>query len=152
MYTIEEFDKAKTAILKYVIYKKRTEQEIEIKFKPSIEENLLEDVIQELKQIGYISDEQYVERAIAEYKQLRALSLKEIIYKLRSKGIKQETIDNYWEQQEEDDLLEYEKQSAQKIARKKKEKDKIEIQQMLKKKGYREESIKKAIEELEEGE
>ena len=32
MYSIEEFDKQKTKILKYIMYKKRTENEIRIKF------------------------------------------------------------------------------------------------------------------------
>ena len=32
MYTIEEFDKEKTKVLKYIIYKKRSEQEIRNKF------------------------------------------------------------------------------------------------------------------------
>ena len=31
MYSIEEFDKTKTKILKYIMYKKRTENEIRIK-------------------------------------------------------------------------------------------------------------------------
>ena len=32
MYTIEEFDRAKTQILKYMMYKKRTLQEVKNKF------------------------------------------------------------------------------------------------------------------------
>ena len=49
MYSIEEFDKQKTKILKYIMYKKRTENEIRIKFN-TIDEDLLEDVIIENKQ------------------------------------------------------------------------------------------------------
>ena len=49
MYTIEEFDKEKTRILKYILYKKRTEQEIRRKYSKEIEENLLEDIIEYLK-------------------------------------------------------------------------------------------------------
>ena len=43
MYTIEEFDKGKTKILKYILYKKRSENEVRRKFEkePSIEEGLL---------------------------------------------------------------------------------------------------------------
>ena len=47
MYTIEEFDKEKTKVLKYVIYKKRTEKEVKTKFKSQIEENLLSDIIKD---------------------------------------------------------------------------------------------------------
>ena len=32
MYTIEEYDKEKSKVLKYVLYKKRTKQEIKNKF------------------------------------------------------------------------------------------------------------------------
>ena len=66
MYTIEEYDKEKTKVLKYVIYKKRTEREIRTKFKSIIEENMLEDILDELKENGYISDENYIERAVNE--------------------------------------------------------------------------------------
>ena len=43
MYTIEEFDKAKTKILKYIIYKKRSENEIRRKYEKEIDENMLEE-------------------------------------------------------------------------------------------------------------
>ena len=52
MYTIEEFDKAKTKILKYIIYKKRSENEIRKKFSKEFDENLLEDIIEYLKAKG----------------------------------------------------------------------------------------------------
>lgn len=45
MYTIDEFDKGKTKVLKYILYKKRTESEIRTKFSKEMEENLLEDII-----------------------------------------------------------------------------------------------------------
>ena len=45
MYSIEEFDKTKTKILKYIMYKKRTENEIRTKFN-TIDEDLLEDSIE----------------------------------------------------------------------------------------------------------
>jgi SOS response regulatory protein OraA/RecX len=47
---IEEFDKLKTKVLKYIMFKKRTEQEIRQKFKEYSGE-LLDDVIEELKEI-----------------------------------------------------------------------------------------------------
>ena len=115
MYEIEEFDKAKTKVLKYIFYKKRTEQEIKNKFSRVIEENLLEDVIEELKQIGCIDDEKYVLRAINEFMALNTLSIKEIKYKLMSKGVKSNIIDDYISNNY-DTLLEYEKSSAKKIA------------------------------------
>ena len=47
---IEEFDKLKTKVLKYIMFKKRTEQEIRQKFKEDSGE-LLDEVIEELKEI-----------------------------------------------------------------------------------------------------
>ena len=55
MYSIEEFDELKTKILKFVLYKKRTEQEVRQKFKDCSSDNL-EDVIDYLKDAGYVSD------------------------------------------------------------------------------------------------
>lgn len=49
-YTIEEFDKVKTRVLKYVMYKKRTKAQIYLKFKSEIDEDLLEDVICDLEE------------------------------------------------------------------------------------------------------
>ena len=144
MYKIEEFDKAKTKVLKYIFYKKRTEQEIKNKFSRVIEENLLEDVIEELKQIGYIDDEKYVLRAINEFMALNTLSIKEIKYKLMSKGVKSNIIDDYISNNYET-LLEYEKSSAKKIAIKKSNLEKQDVKMYLMKKGYKEESIKEAL-------
>ena len=45
MYTIEEFDREKTRVLRYILYKKRTEQEVRTKFVNIIEENMLDDII-----------------------------------------------------------------------------------------------------------
>ena len=39
MYTVEEFDKEKTKVLRYILYKKRTENEVRTKFHDNI--NLL---------------------------------------------------------------------------------------------------------------
>ena len=64
MYTIEEFDREKTKVLKYILYKKRTEQEIKNKFGQTIEENLLEDIIQYLKEAKYINDREYVQKTV----------------------------------------------------------------------------------------
>ena len=52
MYTIEEFDKEKIRVLKYILYKKRSEQEIRKKFSQTIETNLLDDIISRLRKTG----------------------------------------------------------------------------------------------------
>ena len=150
MYTIEEFDNEKTKVLKYVMYKKRTEREIKTKFKSLIEENLLEDIIADLKENGYISDEKYIERAVNEFMALKNLSIKEIKYKLASKGISNNLIEDYVQKNREE-LEEYEQKSADNIAVKKSvNMDETEIKQYLVKKGYAEEHIKEAMEKIEE--
>lgn len=150
MYTIEEYDKEKTKVLKYVIYKKRTEREIRTKFKSIIEENMLEDILEELKENGYISDESYIERAVNEFISLKNLSIKEIKYKLISKGISGNLVEDYVQKNEEE-LNEYEQKSADNIVLKKSvNMDETEIKQYLIKKGYTEEHIKNAIEKIEE--
>ena len=147
-YSLEELekkDKLKTKVLKYIMYKKRTEQEIKRKF--SEEDNeLLEDVIEHLKEIGYINDNNYVERAVAEYINLNNLSLKELKYKLQAKGINVEVIEEYIYNHEEE-LEEYEINSAKNIIIKKQNSmEEQNILQYLLKKGYKMDLIRQAIE------
>lgn len=150
MYTIEEYDCEKTKVLKYVLYKKRTIREIKTKFRSVIEENMLEDIIQELTENGYVSDEQYIERTVNEYIALKNLSIKELKYKLSSKGISQNLIDSYFFQNREE-IEEYERKSAENIAMKKSvNMDETDIRAYLMKKGYQEENIREAIEKIEE--
>ena len=146
---IEEFDKLKTKVLKYILFKKRTENEIRQKFK-SDEGEMLNDVIDELKELNYINDETYINKAVKEYMNLRNLSIKEIEYKLISKGIKKDLIDDYIYNNKEM-LLQYEIKSAKNIIIKKiNSQDKEEIVNQLKKKRYMEESLKIAMQEIEE--
>ena len=148
MYTIEEFDKEKTKVLKYVLYKKRTENEIRKKFKKEIEENLLEDIIAYLKEAKYIDDNEYIRKTINNYIALKNLSIREIEYKLYSKGIKKEDIEDYiYENIEE--LNQYEIKSAKNIASKKETSlEKEEIKQYLIKKGYKNENVNIALEDI----
>ena len=142
MYSLEEFDKQKTRVMKYVIYKRRTEQEIRTKFSSSIEENMLEDIIEYLKEAKYIDDKEYVERAINNFKILKNLSLKEVKYKLLAKGLNKSDIEDYFYEHKEE-LNEYEKKSAKNIYyRKQKDMDTEEIKQYLLKKGYSYDNLK----------
>lgn len=150
MYTVEEFDNQKTKVLKYVLYKKRTERETKTKFRSLIDEDMLQDIIDELKQNGYISDEKYIERAVSEYMALKNLSIKELKYKLASKGISQNMIEDYISNNLEK-IEEYERNSAENIAVKKSvNMDEQDIKAYLIKKGYKEENIRQAIDKIEE--
>jgi len=111
---------------------------------------MLEDIIEELKQNNYIGDEQYIKKAVNEYIALKNLSIKELKYKLASKGISQDMIDDYI-LKNFDELEEYERKSAENIAVKKSvNMDEIDIKSYLLKKGYKEEIIREAIEKIEE--
>lgn len=147
MYTPQEFDENKTKVLKYILYKKRTEQEIKTKFGRVIEEELLDDIIEYLKEAKYIDDSEYIEKTIHNYMILKNLSMREIQYKLQSKGINKNDIENYFSEHQEE-LQEYEEKSSQNIAFKKSSSfGQEEIKQYLMKKGYRQESIRNAFEE-----
>ena len=150
MYTIEEYDKEKSKVLKYILYKKRSKQEVKNKFHNKIENEMLNDIIEELEENGYIDDNNYIERAINEYLSLNNLSLKEVKYKLMSKGIQNDLIEDYISTNQEK-MEEYEVTSAKSIIIKKQSAMEEEaIIQFLLKKGYKTSSIKKAIELLDE--
>ena len=145
MYSIEDLDFAKTKILKYISFKKRTENEVRLKFNKVINQELLDDAIEELKENGYIDDNKYIVRAINEFMALKNLSIKEIKYKLMAKGINKNLIENYISNNK-DTLVDYELQSAKNIAIKKSNLEKEEIKNYLMKKGFALDSIDEAIE------
>ena len=146
MYTIEEFDKEKTKILKYILYKKRTEQEIKTKFGSTIEPNLLEDIIEYLKEAKYINDKEYIEKTVNNFILLKNLSIKEMQYKLIAKGLNKSDIEDYLYENKEE-LEKYEAKSASNIIYKKLPSMEIEeIKQYLLKKGYKKENIERALE------
>ena len=148
-YSIEEFDKAKTKVMNYIMYKKRTEYEVRNKFSKTLEENLLNDIIEYIKEAGYWSDTAYIDRAVCEFKALNNLSRKEIKYKLYSKGIENGLIEDYFSENSEE-LYEYELKSAKNIVIKKQSTmDEEEIENYLRKKGYREDIINQAIKDEE---
>ena len=131
MYTLEEleqFDKLKTKILKYIMYKKRTEQEVKRKFSNIENQDMLENVIENLREIGYIDDNNYIERAVTEFMNLNNLSIKELKYKLISKGIKTNDMENYFDIHIEE-LEDYEINSAKNIILKKQ--NNLEEQQLI---------------------
>ena len=147
MYSKEEFDKEKTKVLKYILYKKRSEYEIRNKFSKSIEENLLEDIIEYLKEAKYIDDGQYIEKTINNFMILKNLSIKEIQYKLISKGLNKNLIEDYI-YNENEELNNYEIKSAKNIIYKKSNTMELEdIKVYLIKKGYKIENINSAIEQ-----
>ena len=145
---LKEFEDLKTKVLKYVLYKKRTEKEVRQKFTENTG-NLLDNVIDYLKQENYINDTSYIERSINEIQKLKNLSIKEVKYKMLAKGLSSKLVDEYIYEHKEK-MLEYEIKSATTIFIKKTNTmEKEDIQNYLRKKGYMEESITIAGEDYE---
>ena len=133
---LKEFDAQKTKVFKYIMYKKRTEQEVRKKFKGQIEERMLDDIIEYLKEARYLDDYEFIEKQVREYMNLKTLSIKEIKYKLLSKGLDKKLIEQYIEKNHEE-LSEYEQKCVEKIKIKKSELTEEEIKQYLYRKGYK---------------
>ena len=147
MQNVEEFDKEKTRVMKYIVFKKRTEHEVRTKFANTINDDLLEDIIEYLKEANYLNDKEYIEKAINNFKVLKNLSLKEVKYKRFAKGLNKDDIEDYFYENKEA-LNEYEIQSAINIIYKKqKDMDIEEIKQYLLKKGYKIDNVNIAINE-----
>ena len=138
MYDIKEFDNQKTKILKYIMYKKRTEYEVRTKFKNQVDEDMLDDIIEYLKEAKYINDYEFIEKQVNEYMLLKTMSIKEIKYKLYGKGLDKKLIEKYIDENYER-LQEYENKCIEKIKTKKSQTmDEQEIQQYLYREGYKE--------------
>ena len=144
---LEKLDKLKNKVLKYILYKKRTEKEVREKFQEEIDENTLEDIIEFMKENKYLNDSEYIERAVNEFMALKNMSIREIEYKLSQKGVNKNLIDDYICKNKEI-MLEYELRSATNIVRKKiNSMEEQDIKSLLFKRGYMSEIISIAIDE-----
>lgn len=143
MYLVDEFDKLKTKILKYILYKPKTEYEVRNKFSDKYDKVVLEDVIKWLKKEKYIDDNENINLIIADYLENKNFSVKELIYNLNLKGISYEKIEEYCTLNKINlDLYEY--NSAENIVQKKSNLlNKEQIKKYLLNKGYSYDIIKK---------
>lgn len=133
---IEQFEKQKIKVMNYLMYKKRTEHEVRQKFSRTIDNDTLEEIIEYVKEAGYLSDKNYIERAINEFMALKNLSIFEIKNKLYAKGISKDDIDDYIGEHREE-LEEYEKKSKENIIAKKLGNiDEQELRNYLYKRGF----------------
>lgn len=145
----EKIEKFKNKMLKYIVYKKRTEAEIRQKFSEE-DENMVEEAIEYFKELNYINDSDYIERAVNEFKAIKNLSIKEVSYKLSQKGVDKRLIDNYICKNKET-MLEYEISSAKTIILKKQLKtEEKDIRDYLYRKGYMSESVNIAFDDINE--
>lgn len=145
MYTPEQFDESKTQVMKYILYKKRTESEVRKKFCHTIEENMLDDIIEYVKEAGYINDKEYIKKLINEYIALKSMSIREIKNKVYTKGIYADDIEDYLSENREM-LEEYELNSAKKLAEKKKSMEPEKLKAYLINKGFDSDTINSVLE------
>ena len=134
---LKQFDEQKTKVFKYITYKKRTEQEVRNKFKGQIEEEMLEEIIDYLKEAKYLDDYEFIEKQVREYMNLKTMSITEIKYKLATKGLDRKLIEKYIDNNYEV-LEQYEQRCIEKIKLKKAgTMEEQDIQQYLYRKGYK---------------
>lgn len=134
---LKEFDEQKTKVFKYITYKKRTEQEVRNKFRGQIEEEMLEEIIDYLKDAKYLDDYEFIEKQVREYMNLKTMSITEMKYKLSAKGLDRKLIEKYIDNNYEE-LREYEQRCIEKIkAKKAGTMEEQELNQYLYRKGYK---------------
>ena len=135
-------------LMKYVIFKKRTEYEVIQKCKLlKYEEEKIEEIIEYLKENEYINDENYIERYIQNIMRLKQCSINEIKIDLLRRGIDDNLIEKYINEE----LEEFETNSAQILASKKyKTMEKEKIKKYLLNKGFSYSNVTKAIDNLQD--
>lgn len=138
-------------LMKYVIFKRRTEKEVRQKCqKLQYTEEYIEEIIEYLTENNYINDKLYVEKYIQNTIRLKTSSVYEMKIDLLRRGIDEDYIEEYLDKNITE-LEEYEKESAIKLAKKKMDNSEIEkIKKYLLSKGYKYDSISLAIDNLKE--
>ena len=79
-----EYLKARSKAVNYILYKPRTKMEVYKKLlNLEYEEEIVNDVVDALMELGYINDEEYVKKFIENQKKTRKLSINMIKLKCR---------------------------------------------------------------------
>ncbi|MBO5142544.1 MAG: regulatory protein RecX [Clostridia bacterium] len=136
-------------VMKYVLFKKRTESEVRKKCQNlNYDEDYIEEAIDYLKEAGYINDKIYIQKYIGDIKKLKHLSLAQIKTDLIRRGVESDLVEDAISSEE---MMEFEFESAQYLANKKmKSGEEIEkIKRFLLNKGYSYSNVLKSIDNLE---
>ena len=124
-----DYETAKEKAVRYLVLALRTEEEVKNKLrKLNVEEDIIFQVTEYLKSIGYINDEKYVEAYIRQCINIPKYSKYEIRMKLIQKGINKEILS---EKLEELDNCDYENKLIDKLL-----KGKLKNMEPLKQKAY----------------
>lgn len=138
-------------LMKYVIFKRRTEKEVRQKCqKLQYTEEYIEEIIEYLTENNYINDKTYVDKYIQNAIRLKSSSIYELKIDLLRRGVSEDYVEEYLSRNIME-LEEYEQKSAIKLAKKKIDNSGIEkIKKYLLSKGYKYDSISLAIDNLKE--
>lgn len=130
-------------LMKYVLFKKRTENEVKQKCKTlNYDEEQIDEIIEYLKENKYVDDEIYISKYINNIMRLKNCSINEIKIDLMRRGISDDLIERYITEE----LEEFEKSSAQILAQKKiKTMEKEKVKRYLLNKGFSYSNVAKAI-------
>ncbi|MBO5179160.1 MAG: RecX family transcriptional regulator [Clostridia bacterium] len=134
-------------LMKYVLFKKRTEHEVREKCKTlNYNQDYIDEIIDYLKEAEYINDEIYITKYINNLLKLKKSSVAEVKLDFMKRGIDFDKVDSDLVES----LYEHEKESAIYLASKKyKSGDTIEkIKRYLNGKGYAYSNISNAIDNL----
>lgn len=135
------FMHAKTIAVNFLAYKLRTISEVKKKLNEAdIDYEIIEEIINYLTENGYLDDEQYVRKFIAEKERLASLSDKVIIYKLREKGIPAEIIESALREGNHDEIDAAKRFIAKRIKGSVSE-NKLDVKKILYKKGFSAQTI-----------
>lgn len=136
-------------LVSYVLYKKRTINEVREKCKKlGFTDEYIEEIIAYLLENGYLDDEKYVMKYILEVIKLKKKSRQEIKMDLIRRGIDEQLIEKYLTEE----LRIFEINCAKELAKKKyrSSKDILKVKKYLIGKGYSREAINNAVDSLEE--
>ena len=98
MEKMTEYIYARARAIKYIMYKMRTSKEVYDKLlELGFEEEIINRVIFDLKQLENINDEEYAKKFIESNKKSKKISKSMIKLKLKNKGIDGEIIEKYLE-------------------------------------------------------
>lgn len=88
------FEEAKERAVKYLALALRTESEVKTKLKKiNVDEEIIQQVTEYLKEIGYIDDRKYVEAYLRQSVSIPKYSVYEIKMKLIQKGISKDIVE-----------------------------------------------------------
>ena len=88
------FREAKSLAVKYLSTKLRTEKEVKEKLlNEGYEESCINNVIEELKAIGYINNKLYAQKYVYDRSKLKPMSKKLLKHELMNRGISEEIVD-----------------------------------------------------------